>query len=61
MPARSEAQRRLLYARFGSEWVHKHGFANKGKLPEHVKPKAKKKPKKKAKKKSAYGHYYQGD
>lgn len=39
MPAESEAQRRLLYAKFGSAWVHKHGFANKGKLPEHVKKK----------------------
>lgn len=36
MPAKSEAQRRLLYAKFGSAWVHKHHFANKGKLPEHV-------------------------
>lgn len=36
MPARSEAQRRYLYAHFGSAWVHKHHFANKGKLPKRV-------------------------
>lgn len=34
MPARSAAQRRLLNARFGHEWVKEHGFDNKGKLPE---------------------------
>lgn len=26
MPAVSVAQQRLLYARFGSAWVHAHGF-----------------------------------
>ncbi len=33
MPAKSEAQRKYLYSQFGSKWVHKHHFANKGKLP----------------------------
>ncbi len=32
MPAKSEAQRRFLYAKFGSAWVHRHHFANKGRL-----------------------------
>lgn len=36
MPAKSEAQRRLLASRFGPTWMHKHGFDNAGKLPEHV-------------------------
>ena len=36
MPAKSEAQRRYLYAKFGTDWVHRHHFANKGKLPAHV-------------------------
>lgn len=36
MPARSEAQRRLLNAKFGHAWVKKHHFDNKGKLPERV-------------------------
>jgi hypothetical protein len=36
VPAVSESQRRLLFARFGSKWAHEHGFANKGKLPKHV-------------------------
>lgn len=35
MPAVSEKQRRLLYARFGADWVKKHHFDNKGKLPEY--------------------------
>lgn len=39
MPAESEAQRRLLNWKFGHAWVKKHGFDNKGKLPEHVKSK----------------------
>jgi hypothetical protein len=39
MPAKSQAQRALLYARFGEAWVKKHHFDNKGKLPEHVAPK----------------------
>lgn len=58
MPAKSQAQRELLNARFGHAWVKKHGFDNKGKLPERVvkKSKAKKKPvkKKKAAKKKGY-------
>jgi hypothetical protein len=36
MPARSEAQRRLLNARFGHDWVKKHHFDNRGKLPQHA-------------------------
>lgn len=36
MPAKSQAQRALLNARFGHEWVKRHHFDNKGKLPEHV-------------------------
>lgn len=36
MPAVSEAQRRLLNARFGHAWVKEHHFDNKGKLPAHV-------------------------
>ena len=37
MPAKSEAQRKYLNARFGHAWAHRHHFDNKGKLPEHVK------------------------
>lgn len=33
MPAVSEAQRKFIFAHFGSAWAHKHHFANKGKLP----------------------------
>jgi hypothetical protein len=36
MPARSEAQRRFLNARFGHAWTKRHGFDNRGKLPQHV-------------------------
>jgi hypothetical protein len=36
MPAKSQAQRALLNARFGHAWVKKHLLENKGKLPEHV-------------------------
>jgi len=36
MPAKSEAQRRLLNAKFGHKWVKKHHFDNKGKLPAKV-------------------------
>ncbi len=39
MPARSEAQRRYLNMKFGHEWVKKHHFDNKGKLPQRVKQK----------------------
>lgn len=42
MPAKSEAQRRYLNAKFGHEWVKKHHFDNKGKLPAR---KSKSKPK----------------
>lgn len=42
MPAKSEAQRKLLNARFGHAWVKKHHFDNKGKLPARVKGKRKK-------------------
>ncbi len=57
MPAVSEAQRRMLNAHFGHEWVKEHHFDNKGKLPERVmkkkgKPKAKPKTKPKGKKKA---------
>ncbi len=37
MPARSEAQRRYLNMKFGHNWVKKHGYDNKGKLPKHAK------------------------
>lgn len=37
MPARSEAQRRYLFWRFGKAWVDRHGFNNKGRLPARVK------------------------
>lgn len=33
VPAVSEAQRKLIYARFGKAWAKKHHFNNKGKLP----------------------------
>jgi hypothetical protein len=36
MPAVSEAQRRLLYARFGAAWVRAHHFDTPGKLPRYV-------------------------
>ena len=39
MPAKSEAQRKALNAKFGHAWVKAHGFDNKGKLPARVKPK----------------------
>lgn len=41
MPAKSEAQRKALNAKFGHAWVKKHHFDNKGKLPARVKPKKK--------------------
>lgn len=44
MPAVSEAQRRLLYARFGAAWVKRHHFDNPGKLPAHVHHKKRKRP-----------------
>lgn len=36
MPAKSEAQRKLLYAKFGAAWVKRHHFDNPGKLPARV-------------------------
>lgn len=45
MPAKSQAQRGFLAANFGSEWMKRHHFDNKGKLPAKVK-----KPKKKGSK-----------
>lgn len=36
MPARSEAQRRFLYARFGAAWVRAHHFDNPGPLPKRL-------------------------
>jgi len=36
MPAKSQAQRALLNARFGHQWVKAHGFDNKGKLPKYA-------------------------
>lgn len=44
MPARSEAQRRYLNARFGHDWVKKHDFDNKGKLPKRSKRKRRGRP-----------------
>ena len=46
MPAKSQAQRALLNAKFGHKWVKEHHFDNPGKLPAHVKKKPKKKRKK---------------
>lgn len=43
MPAKSEAQRKALNAKFGHAWVKKHHFDNTGKLPARVKPKGKSK------------------
>lgn len=40
MPAKSEAQRRYLYSRFGAAWVKRHHFDNEGKLPKHALAKA---------------------
>ncbi len=42
MPAKSQAQRKLLNAKFGHAWVKKHHFDNKGKLPARVKGKSRK-------------------
>ncbi len=39
MPAKSEAQRKALNAKFGHAWVKAHGFDTKGKLPARVKAK----------------------
>lgn len=42
MPAKSQAQRAYLNMKFGHAWVKEHGFDNKGKLPKHVKKRARK-------------------
>lgn len=52
MPAKSQAQRAYLNAKFGHEWVKAHGFDNAGKLPGHV---PKKKKAKKSKRSGGYG------
>lgn len=36
MPAKSQAQRAYLNAKFGHAWVKRHGFDNRGKLPAKV-------------------------
>jgi hypothetical protein len=41
MPAKSQAQREYLNAKFGHGWVKQHGFDNPGKLPQHVSRKRK--------------------
>lgn len=51
MPAKSQAQRAYLNAKFGHAWVKKHHFDNPGKLPARV---GKKKPRKR-KRKGGYG------
>ncbi len=43
MPAKSQAQRAYLNAKFGHKWVKAHGFDNKGKLPAHAAQKKTKK------------------
>ncbi len=50
MPAKSEAQRKALNAKFGHAWVKKHGFDNAGKLPARVKAKKHKGKKRRSKK-----------
>ena len=37
MPAKSEAQRRFVFAVKGPAWAKEHHFDNKGKLPERAK------------------------
>jgi hypothetical protein len=39
MPAKSQAQRAYLYAKFGEAWVKAHHFDNSGKLPKKLKKK----------------------
>lgn len=36
MPAKSEAQRKKLNAKFGHAWVKRHHYDNPGKLPARV-------------------------
>jgi hypothetical protein len=47
VPAKSQAQRGYLAAKFGTAWLHKHHYDNKGPLPAHVAKKPKKKGKRK--------------
>jgi hypothetical protein len=42
MPAKSQAQRRFIFAKFGEAWARRHHFANKGKLPKRKGKKGKK-------------------
>ena len=37
MPAKSEAQRRFLFATKGPAWAKRHGFDNAGQLPKRAK------------------------
>lgn len=46
MPAKSQAQRRFIYATKGAAWAKKHGFDNKGKLPKRAKKKVAKRKRK---------------
>jgi len=39
MPARSQAQRRWVYAVKGKAWAKRHHFNNKGKLPARIRKK----------------------
>jgi hypothetical protein len=39
MPAKSQAQRAYLNAKFGHDWVKRHHFDNKGTLPKHKRKK----------------------
>lgn len=41
MPARSQAQRRYLHAKFGAAWAKRHHFDNPGKLPKRAKKRGK--------------------
>jgi hypothetical protein len=43
VPAKSQAQRRFIYATKGAAWAKRHHFDNKGRLPKKVKARGKKK------------------
>ena len=48
MPAKSQAQRAYLMIHFGKDWMRRHDFLNRGKLPAHVgRKKARKKKRRK--------------
>jgi len=47
MPAKSQAQRAYLNAKFGHKWVKEHHFDNTGPLPKKLKKTVAQKPKKK--------------